>query len=410
MKMKILSVLLLLVVAVGFSGLASAASLQKLVTPAYDEQVLVTPAYNITVVDVPEHNITVVDQEAYDKVVEDVPAYDITVVDQAAYWIWHCNIHKMVEAVFTPVEHPAVYETVTVVDVEAYDETIVDQEAYDEIVTDVAAYDEKVLVKPAHDERVEQKWFSNWNGAVGWGQAKVNSGVGDYYEVHWASHCGHYDVLVDVWKHVPAEYKIIHHDAVTHVVHHDEVSHVVHHDAVTHEEQQLVSEAWIEQVLVTPAHDEVTNMDVQTAVDGYSDMIAQCTAAVPGWNWIYHPHDEVAEVSHVETVPAVTHVETVPAVTHEEVVPAVTHEETIPAVYKTVHHDAVYVEVEIPTNNNVVPEVNDDSDVAPSDDTIPMQKTGSSPLAAAGIVGAALLVVLGAILAVVRRDDEEEEL
>jgi hypothetical protein len=377
MKEKILSILLLLVVVTAFSGVASATSHQVLVTPAYDEQKLVSDAWNETIPGTPA-----------------IPAITHEQLVSDAYWIWHCDIYDYIEAVYEMVvvvdvpeqiiNHPAVYETIVVVDQEAYDE--------------------EVLVSEAYDKYVGQKEFNNRNGAEGYGQAKINSGDATSYTITKVWDCYHYVYVVKLYKHVDAVYEIVHHEAITHE---EEVLVSEAYDeiipAVTHEEQRLVSEAeWL----------FLGHMEVQTGQEGYGDMIAQCGAAFPGWNMISHPHDEVAAV--YETIIDVPEVPAVP----EQIIEH-------PAVYETIHHEAVYMTVEDPVVPIVVPEVPEPVAVEPvavepvavepvavepvavepvAPDTIPMQPTGG---AVVPLVGGLLAILggLGIAFAIRRRQE-----
>lgn len=98
MNVKTISVLLVTaLVVLGFSGVASAATQQVLVTPAYNEQVLVTPAYNETVIDEPAYNKTVVDKDAWNETVVDVPGHYETKTVEADHNGWTLNAAKQVQ-------------------------------------------------------------------------------------------------------------------------------------------------------------------------------------------------------------------------------------------------------------------------------------------------------------------------
>lgn len=367
MKSKILSILLLLVVVSAFSGVASAASHQVLVKEAWDEKIIDEAAWNETIPEIPAiPEITHIEQQLV----------------SGAAWLWHCDIYDWVDAVYegvvvvdTPeqiINHPAVYETVTVVD--------------------EAAWNESVLVTPASDKFVGEKVFSNKNGAEGYGQAKINSGEATSYTVTKTWECYHYIYVVKLFKHVDAVYQ------------------VVEHPAVTHEEQVLVSEAWdevipevnhVEYRLVSEGHYQfLGHMDIQTAPNynqGYNDMISQCSAAYPGWDLISHPHDDIAAVYENIVIVDVPGVPAVPGYVIEH--PEVSH---------ILHHEAVYATVEDPVIP-IKPVVDDPvTPVAdePVSEEIPMQPIGG---AAAGIVGAALAILGGFIIAAYRRRDDEDE-
>lgn len=193
MKSRIISILLLLVVVTAFSGVASAASHQELVSEAWDEIILVSaaiPGYIIPAIDEVSHMETVIDEEAYDITVTDVEAWDEII--------------------------PAVYEDVTVVDVEA-------QDAYDEAMT---------------------KDFNTGTAAYNWIRSLVNSGKIDstwdayttqhregckwVYTVHWTEHHPAIEEVSHIEQILVSESYTIHHDAITHI---ETVP------AVTHEEK-----------------------------------------------------------------------------------------------------------------------------------------------------------------------------
>lgn len=89
MKSRIISILLLLVVVIGFSGVASAASHQELVKEAYDEQVLVTP--EVPAYDEPVFSHWLVDGEytVFHPAVlisEEIPAWDEVISEAIPAW------------------------------------------------------------------------------------------------------------------------------------------------------------------------------------------------------------------------------------------------------------------------------------------------------------------------------------
>lgn len=150
---------------------------------------------------------TVVDKPAWTETVIDKPAWDETVQHPAEYK--DEPVYETRTVVVTPawdekVDVPAEYEEVTVTDKEAWTETVVDK----------PAWDEQALVKEAWDETVT----------------------------------------------IPATYKTVHHDAVTHKesvlvkpacdeqVEHPAEYKTVHHDAVTHVERVKVKDAWDETI------------------------------------------------------------------------------------------------------------------------------------------------------------------
>lgn len=345
MNVKILAVLVTMLVAIGFSGVASAATQNVLVKEAWDEQVLVTPAWNETIVV----------QEAYDEQVEVSPAHQDTVpysnitfnnVDEWFNWImgisgsqggwgsWnpqyetvhHEAITHVVhhEAVYETIHHEAVYEDQVVIDVPG-------QDAYDEEVSVEADHNGYTLnsngqeMKKKHNPSYNANWFSNGYVKNGF---KVVDDTG----------CGVNHKWVPVYN-----IEIIHHEAIP---------------PVTHIESVLIEEAWDEQVLVSEAYDE-------TVVDqeAYDEQVLV--------NYLVSGEYVVNVPAEFETVH------------HEAVTETIEH----PAVFETVHHPAEYITVEIPDPVvPIVPEV-----VEPN--TVPMEKTGL-PLAP---LVAGLLVVIGGL-------------
>lgn len=343
MKKQILGILAIVLVVLAFSGIASSdTSRMKLVTPeipAWNETVLVSEAWNESILVSPAWN-------------ETVPAVTHTVPElvSAAYWVWNCDIYDWIDAV---------YQNVVIVDVPevpAWDELITpavpEVPAWDELISEeVPAWDELISDEvPAYDEQIGVKEFSNRNGAEGWGQAKVNSGFADSYTVTKETrynHCFPYNVyVVKIFEHhdaIPADYE--HHDAIAaKYLHHDAIPAVpaeyLHHDAVpaqTHVESRLVSEGH---------YQYLGHMDVQTAPNGYTEMISQCSAAYPGWNMICHPHTEVAAV--YKDVVVVDEPENV--IEHSAVFNIVEHA----AVFEVIEHALVPAVWEIITTGDVI--------------------------------------------------------
>ncbi|MGN0361974.1 MAG: hypothetical protein ACI4ET_03960 [Bilifractor sp.] len=141
------------------------------------------------------------------------------------------------------------YETVTVVDKPAWDETVIDKDAWDETVVDTPAWDETIVDKQAYDEQVVDQ--PAWDETTykteehnicyvcgqdyhGWTQDQVDADQEKHMLAGEGGGYGSRSVKVPITVHHDATYKTVHHDAVTHVVHHDAVTHVVHHDAETH--------------------------------------------------------------------------------------------------------------------------------------------------------------------------------
>jgi hypothetical protein len=360
---SILSVLLLLVVVFGFSGIASAATQKVLVQEAYDETVLVSPAYDEQVLVSEAWNETVFHHWLVDGI----------------YTILH-------PAVYETVHHEAVYETVIVEDVPAYDEQVLVKEAYDEQVLVTAAYDE--VIPAVFEEQVvrevPQGYFYNFckddykkafDKAVKFAEQQMKTH--DYtsyfikYVKDWGTK-GHFVVFFNGLVEVQPE-QTIHHEAVYETVHHEAVFETVHHEAVTHEEQVLVSEAYDEQVLVSEAYYEnVPYFNNGPYFGGYPDL---SWADVEAWaDWIYSNGPNVVGGSGSWTPYFVV-------IPHEAVFETVHHE----AVFQTIHHEAIYKDVEVP--EPVVPTV------VPSEG-IPMENTGA-PLAPLAV---ALVAIVGGLL------------
>ena len=334
MNSKIVSVLLLLIVAIGFSGAASAATMQKLVTPevpAWDEQVLVSPAYNETIPAVTHTEQRLVSEAGYqflghEEVVTPIGGYSqmiqyLSNLYPGWNWIHHPST-----------EYPAVYEEVVVVDVP---EQIIHHDAVYEtvIVVDQEAYDEEVSVEADHNgytlnaaKQVQQKHGKQPINAQFYSIGTVKNG----YKVVDDVGCGVNHIWVPVFN-----------------------TEIVHHDAITHEEQVLVSEAYDE---VIPA---VTHVEQRLVSEAYMVWHADV------YDWVDAVYEEVVVVDVPEQV--------------------IEH----PAVYETVHHPAipaVYETVEIPDVKK--------TEVLPG---IPMEPTGASAAgiafaALALLIGGGILV------------------
>lgn len=329
--------LTILLVILAFSGIASSDTSRTVLVspeiPAWDE--LISP-------EIPAWDELISPEiPAWDELVSDAWNESVAAVTHEeqqlvsnAYWVWSCDIYDWIDAVYQHHDAvPAVYET----------QTIVDQAAYDEQVLVTAAYDEQVVDVAGHYVTQEADHSGHYLNAAGQviqpgnlNAQKYNIGTVKYgFIVYDDTGCGVNHkwkaVSTQVW--VPTTYKNVHHDAVYTNV---------HHDAVTHDVQVLVTPevpAWDE--LVSAGHYQyLGHMDVQTAPDGYNDMISQCSAAYPGWNMICHPHSEFAaqyQTVIVEDEPA--YVIEHPAVfAHHDAVPAVfQHHDAVPAVW--LHHD-----------------------------------------------------------------------
>lgn len=389
MKTKIWSMLLLLIVVVGFSGVASAGTL-KLISEAWDETVLVSPAVpgtpgspGVPEVLAVEYQPEVLAQDAVEAV-EAVPETNLNVsgvgpnfefIDDisrlvaidAAWADWELFSNNIIATVPGWIyvsgglnEVAPVFKTVTVIDqaaVDAWDELIKD--AYDEQKLVKEAYDETISVEADHNgwtlnaaKEVQQKAGSqpiNVN-AVSHGKPVFNIGdikngyivaddVGQGVNKIWVS------LMVPKVVHHPAVYETVHHDAV--YLHHDAVP------AVTHEEQQLV----------TPGYVFINNH-----YEAHTDAIAA-----------------------VEGKDAVAYKPEVKAVEHQDAIPAVPATPAVDAVYKVIHHPAVYVEIADP--------------IKPStEETIPMEETGA---ASVPFVVAVVLILsgLGIALVLARRNE-----
>jgi hypothetical protein len=346
MNQKILAVLLILAIGLGFSGVASAACQQVLVKEAWDEQVLVTPAY--------DEQVLV--SEAYDEQVEVSPGYNETIHHPAVYK----TVHH--EAVYDTIHHPAVYEDVEVVDQEAYDEEVEVSPAYNETVVDQEAYNESIPADHTALTYKGQDYDAYTNSAdqilkvpyVDKGKVKYENWNAQWFYEGYEAYgfrviddvgCG----VNHIWEEI---INIIEHPAITHIVEHPAVYDIIHHDAITHIEQVLVTPAWDEVILISEAWDEQV-LDI------------------PAWDEVIE-HPPVFELVH-----------------HDAVYNIVNH----PAVYDIIHHPAVYEDVCIPDEPQ--PPV-DEPQVqgAVSQEGIPMQATGGAvvPL----ILG--ILAVLGGIV------------
>jgi hypothetical protein len=248
-------------------------------------------------------------------------------VDSAATDAVYETVHHAAVYMTLPVPGQPAWDE-QVLETPAYDEQVLQTEAYDEQVLETAAYDEQVLVTAAYDEQVmtspavyaiEYKFVQkNGNGPDRWDvdpnwNANINNNSGGYIAtgitrqgalisaaVYTTVHHDavyktvHHDAVYttvhhdDVYKtvHHDAVYTTVHHDDVYTTVHHDDVFKTVHHDAVYttvhHDDvfttvhhaatpdtttQVLLYPAWDEQVLVTPATDEVGHWEETWSVD-----------------------------------------------------------------------------------------------------------------------------------------------
>jgi hypothetical protein len=355
MNMKALNILLLVIVVLGFSGVASAATQKVLVQEAYDEQVLVS--------------------EAYDEQVLVTPAWNETVFN---HWLVNGEYTVHHEAVYKTVHHEAVYKTV-------HHEAVTHEEQ--KLVT--AAYDEQVLVTAAYDEQVE----ANHDGYQLYGNGEyMKKTVTKYYAKYYQGQTMHGYKSVPIgnsdpcqskdWKWIPV-FNTVHHDAVYKTVHHEAVYEtIVVEDVAAYDEEVLIAEAYDEQVLVSAAFDEqVPYVNNGPYFGGYPDLDWNDVMA---WsNWIYSNGPNVTG-GWGSWTPYFT------VVFHEAVFETVHHE----AVYETVHHEAIYKDVEVP--EPVVPTVATE----PVKEGVPMENTGAAGTAAAIV---AILVLAGLVLVIRRK-------
>lgn len=348
MKQNILAILLVAVIALAFSGAASAATQQVLVKEAWDEQVLVSEAYDEEVIVEPEYNETVFN-----------------------HYLVNGEYTKVIHhpAVYETVHHDAVYETVTVVDEEAYDE--------------------EVLVTPGYNESVEADHNGAWLNPSAetvfyWDGWKLKNKAANKYSVGYQfmgyevamrhNNCGN----DKIWE------------AIFNIIQHPPVFETVHHDAVTHEEQVLVSEAWDEEVLVANAYDSY--VQVPYSNNGpYFGVFPDWTDINTWAQWIAAQPDSTGAGwgSWTPFYKLINH-------------PAVTELIHYDAVYETVHHAAEYITVEV--IDPVVKPVA--AFVAPPAEpkTVDMEETGTDFTLLYVALGA-LLAGLG--LAALRRRKEE---
>ncbi len=147
------------------------------------------------------------------------------------------------------VHHDAIYKTVWVQDMAAWDETVVIKEAWDESVLVSEAWNETVVTKDAWDEPVYE-WVPVCNACghvfpVGGGSTED---ILDHMEAGcWSSW---HDEQIQVGSvHHDAETTVVHHDAVYNTVHHDSETTVIHHEATGHNEQVVDKAAWDEDVV-----------------------------------------------------------------------------------------------------------------------------------------------------------------
>ncbi len=151
------------------------------------------------------------------------------------------------EAEYATVRHEAVTEYFKVVDSPAYDEQVLLKEAYDEQVVSKEAWDEQVPVT----ENVN-RWVCScgeeFDSLEEW-KAHDKS----FWDTDEENRHSSYSVNSAV---VITGYDTVHHDAVFKTVHHDEEYTTVHHEEVFHEEEK-VTPAYDEQVLLKEAYDEI---------------------------------------------------------------------------------------------------------------------------------------------------------
>lgn len=234
---------------------------------------------------------TVVHHEAIDAVVEQVWHPPVTeerqVVVQEAYEEKVFD-HYLVNGEYTQaIPHEAVYDTIIVVDQEAYDEEVLVTPAWNESVDPVI--EEQVVREVEYGYSWKDK-VKQYNKAVKFAEQQV--AIHDYNGYYITDHpeCGqgHWRVhfLDDV---VVEEGYVIEHPAVYETVHHDEVN---------HEEQVLVQEAYTEYVQVPysgngPYYGEFGN---SADINAWANFVNSQPGSVGGWGrWVpyynttFHP-------------------------------------------------------------------------------------------------------------------------
>lgn len=208
--------------------------------------------------------------------------------------------HYLVNGEYTQaIPHEAVYETIIVVDQEAYDEEVLVKEAWNESVDPVIEEQEVRTVEYGYSWKDKVKQY---NKAVDFAikQVAVHGYNGYYITDHPECGQGHWrvhfldDVVVEEGYNIehPAEYE------------------TVHHDEVNHEEQVLVQEAYTEYVQVPysgngPYFGEFGN---SADINAWANWIHSQPSSVGGWgSWVAYYnvtfHPAVYETVEVEVVP-----------------------------------------------------------------------------------------------------------
>ena len=298
MNSRVLSVLLLLIVAIGFSGVASAATMQKLVSaeiPAWDE--LITPAQDAW-------NETISEAiAAYDEEVSYRDLYIVQGPNELQDWLDFIYSHEgAIGGMGRWTYFPEVSHIEQVVDVPEHIETVVDVPEHYESQLVSEAYDETVTDVPAHYESQE----ADHDGYSLYGNGEYmrtgNHGLKIYAKFHQGETL-HGFVSVPVGNSNPCQSKDWKWIPVTEQVYVPAVTHVEHHDAVY--EDVLIPATYKD--IVVPA----TYKDVKVV-----DEVAHYL--VRGAYTIHHPAVDAVIVEH----PAVDAV--------------YVHHPAIPAVYETI--------------------------------------------------------------------------
>lgn len=307
--MKTKALLLVFLVSIAFTGLATAATQQVLVSEAYDEQVLVSEAWNESVLVSPAYDL-----------------YDSTLA------IWHAPYDELIKEAWSEevlvsdayvINHPAITH---------FEEQLVSE-----------AWNESVLVSDAWDEQVE----AGHDGYVAYGQGEYvkKSGGIKYYAKYMQGQTFHGFLSVPVGNSDPCQSKDWKWTPIFNTVHHDAVYETVEHPAVFETVEVVDVEAWDEvvpAVYKTVEHPaEYLHHAEYYEYSYYYDMVFDSVEDWVDWVWNTIP---VAPGNwggaSIEHVPAVYKI--------------VEH----PAVYDTIHHPAVYETVEVPDPVMPVPAEN----------------------------------------------------
>lgn len=351
---KALPIAMLLIVVLAFSGVASAATQQVLVSEAYDEQVLVS--------------------EAYDEQVLVSPAWNESVFN---HWLVNGEYY---------IYHPAELISEAIPEIPAWDELITPEvPAWDELISaEVPAWNETIdpVIEEQEVRTVEYGYQDHWwnsdkerqyKKAVKFAdqQVAVHDYNGYYITDHPECGQGHWTVhfLDDV---VVEEGYVIEHKAIPAVYeHHDAIPAVYeHHDAIPGV-PAVYSQAYVETVPYENngpyfGGNPVDGLDWND-VSTWANWIHSHPGATGGWG-SWNPFYSL--------------------IPHEAVYETVHHD----AVYETVHHPAVYKDVEVA--DPVVPVVE-----PVAKDKVPMQETGK----AVAVAFAALAILIAGGLIASRR-------